>query len=243
MWLKLKKGEQVFLRRPALLLGKTNIQFRFEFLVHSQNYLHAIFQVIDRYKFMSLLPLTSDELKSIGYQSLSVSSGNRQGIIPAKTSSSVIPTVNGHSTYLDPEHIPRPDFSQMVPFKPKVNWRPGEFIVPGGTFPLPPAAQELVQILPPPTCFNGPHVIVEKLCEIFDKIRLPETFQPASSSSGNGHSTKLFDLSKSVHWIVDQEMGKKRKSHGPGDEDSDDDSNISAPSNDIYRKRQQKKIK
>merc|ERR1719508_440247 len=183
---------------------------------------HTI-QVIDRHKFMSMLPLTPEELKSIGYQSLTT------------------PITNGHSNYLDPDHIPRPDFSQMVPFKPKVNWRPGEFMLPGGGFPLPPAAQELVQILPPPTCFTGPHVNVEKLCDIFDKIRLPDNFQPASS--GEGHSTKLFDLAKSVHWIVDQESGKKRKSMGRGDDDSDDDSNISAPSNDIYRKRQQKKIK
>jgi len=201
---------------------------------------HTI-QVIDRYKFMSLLPLTAEELKSIGYQSLSVPTTTRTGLMPTKATNSVTPTTNGHSNYLDPDHIPRPDFSQMVPFKPKVNWRPGEFMLPGGAFPLPPAAQELVQVLPPPTNFTGPHVIVEKLCDIFDKIRLPDTFQ--ASSSGEGQSTKLFDLAKSVHWIVDQESGKKRKSMGRGDDDSDDDSNISAPTNDIYRKRQQKKIK
>ena len=33
----------------------------------------------------------------------------------------------------------RPDFSQMVPFKPKVQWTPGEHIAPGNppTHPLP----------------------------------------------------------------------------------------------------------
>ena len=56
--------------------------------------------------------------------------------------------------------------SLQVPFKPKVNWRPGEFMLPGGGFPLPPTAQELCQILPPPNCFHGPHVVVEKLCEV-----------------------------------------------------------------------------
>ena len=41
-------------------------------------------------------------------------------------------------------------------------------MLPGGGFPLPPAAQELCQILPPPNCFHGPHVVVEKLCEVSD---------------------------------------------------------------------------
>merc|ERR1719184_130549 len=191
---------------------------------------------------MSLLPLTPSELRSIGYTSLSIPSSSSSLTFANKPSSNSSSATNGASAAtasVGEQGVPRPDFSQMVPFKPKVNWRPGEFMLPGGTFPLPPAAQELVQILPPPTCFNGPHVIVEKLCDIFDKIRLPDSFQ--ASSSGEGHSTKLFDLAKSVHWIVDQESGKKRKSMGRGDDDSDDDSNISAPSNDIYRKRQQKK--
>ena len=39
-------------------------------------------------------------------------------------------------------------------------------MLPGGGFPLPPAAQELCQSLPPPNCFHGPHVVVEKLCEV-----------------------------------------------------------------------------
>ena len=64
----------------------------------------------------------------------------------------------------------------MVPFKPKVVWKPGEHIVPGGSFPLPPAAQDLCQVLPPPSSFTGPFVVIDKLCDIFDKIRLPDTF-------------------------------------------------------------------
>ena len=36
---------------------------------------------------------------------------------------------------------------------------------------------------------------------------------------------------------------RKRKGNSRGEEDSDDDSNLSAPSNDVYRSRQKKKIK
>merc|ERR1719445_978914 len=39
-------------------------------------------QVIDRYRFMSLLPLSSEELKSIGYQSAGVSGAGRGGLLP-----------------------------------------------------------------------------------------------------------------------------------------------------------------
>ena len=45
---------------------------------------------------------------------------------------------------------------------------------------------------------------------------------------------------QSVQWIGGDD--KKRKSHSKFD-DSDDESNVSAPTNDIYRMRQQKKIK
>jgi len=206
-------------------------------------------QVIDRYRFMGLLPLSAEELKSIGYQA-GLQGGAAARAAPglmatrsAAAGAAVSAATNGHSLLAghssDPSQLARPDTAQMVPFKPKVNWRPGEFMLPGGGFPAPPAAQDLIQILPPPTCFTGPHVIIDKLFETFNQIRLPDRLQTVG---GEGHSAKLFDLAKSVHWIVDSDTSKKRKSMGKDDE-SDDDSNISAPSNDIYRKRQQKKIK
>jgi len=199
-------------------------------------------QVIDRYRFMTLLPLSGEELRSIGYQSIATAPATVRPSFSLPATQGTQPVTNGHhglssTTTSDPDHIVRPDYSQMVPFKPKVNWRPGEFMLPGGTFPPPPSAQDLLKLLPPPSCFTGPHVVVDKLIETFNKIRLPETVQ---SSGGEPHSTKLFDLAKSVHWVMND---RKRKSVGRGDDDSDDDSNLSAPSNDVYRSRQQKKIK
>ena len=49
--------------------------------------------------------------------------------------------------------------------------------MPGGGIPLPPAAAELCQILPPPFCFEGPFVIVERLVEVFNKVQLADDFQ------------------------------------------------------------------
>lgn len=65
----------------------------------------------------------------------------------------------------------------------------------------------------------------------------------------NGQDTKLFDLAKSVHWIVDDssymnESGNKRRRLLPGaGDDSDEENNVAPPANDIYRLRQQKRLK
>jgi len=60
------------------------------------------------------------ELRSIGYMDVSSVTRNSIGVIPR------VP---------DPEEaiaaLPRPDLSQMIPYKPKVNPLPGEHPVPG----------------------------------------------------------------------------------------------------------------
>lgn len=59
---------------------------------------------------------------------------------------------------------------------------------------------------------------------------------------------RLFDLAKSVHWIVDDSTqsgdgGIKRRRMLPGGDDSDDETAAPAPPvNDIYRLRQQKRF-
>jgi len=196
-------------------------------------------QVIDRYRFMSLLPLNEAELRSINYHD-SYSKTETVNLSTGRSKQQKSSGKQNGSLLVNPDTAARPDFSQMVPFKPKVNWRPGEFMVPGGVFPLPPSASELNMVLPPPQCFKGPFVDVDKLCEVFDKIRLPDT-AAATTTGTETNSVKLFDLAKSVQWIVGAEDSRKRKSMGRND-DSDDDSNVSAPANDIFRKRQQKKM-
>jgi len=49
---------------------------------------------------------------------------------------------------------PRPDVSQMIPFKPKIITTSSYHPVPGGVFPPPPAVAHLLSIIPPPWCFN-----------------------------------------------------------------------------------------
>lgn len=71
--------------------------------------------------------------------------------------------------------LPKPDFSQMVPFKPKSNPYPYEHPLAGGTFPQPPALAALCAQLPPPACFRGPFVAIDSLVDVFNRIKLPES--------------------------------------------------------------------
>ena len=156
----------------------------------------------------------------------------------------------------------RPDFGQMVPFKPKMQWTPGEHMAPGGAFPLPPAASHLCSLLPPPHCFHGPFVLVDPVMELIKHLDLTETGGPLGNTSENA---RLFDLARSVHWVPKHEPGAERSGRGGGgggkrsapvgDESEEEDTTASAgtvgpvgpttgpPPNDIYRKRQQKRVK
>ncbi|EEB16461.1 predicted protein [Pediculus humanus corporis] len=192
-------------------------------------------QLVDRYKFLDLYPCSAAELKSIGYNEV------------AKTTRAFHSA--GHHNFIrdsddQRELLARPDFSQMIPFKPKINVLPGDHVVPGGTFPMPPAAVHLCSIIPPATKFIGPFVHVEYLMEVFNRIQLPDKAQPPNGEN-NSSDIKLFDLAKSVHWLVEDGvpsfMRKKRKTQR--NEDSDDEDFVAPPKNDIYRLRQQKRTK
>ncbi|CAH2235416.1 jg13274 [Pararge aegeria aegeria] len=140
--------------------------------------------------------------------------------------------------------IARPDTSQMIPFKPKVNPLPGEHPISGGTFPMPPAASHLCTLMPPPTSFRGPFVSVDRLMQLFNRISLPD--KPPPPSQENGCDTKLFDLARSVHWIVDDDgisTNNKARRRKAGEDSDDDDLGVAPPLNDIYRQRQQKRVK
>lgn len=76
-------------------------------------------------------------------------------------------------------------------------------------------------------------------------------------AADNGNDIRLFDLAKSVHWIVDDSAnggdgvgnggggggGGKRRRMLPGGDDSDEEAATAPPpAHDIYRLRQQKRF-
>uniref|UniRef100_A0A1B6CGC0 Cleavage stimulation factor subunit 3 n=1 Tax=Clastoptera arizonana TaxID=38151 RepID=A0A1B6CGC0_9HEMI len=197
-------------------------------------------QLVDRYKFLDLYPCSSAELRSIGYNEVTAQTNKAS----FNVFSGSVMSKDGLDDHEQSSQrlLPRPDISQMIPFKPKRDAYPGEHPVPGGSFPTPPTAAHLCTLLPPPHCFHGPFVVVDSLIDIFNKIQLPET-QPTLVNGENGCDTRLFDLAKSVHWVVDMDDGSKKKRKVGGDDSDDEDATGAPPANDIYRQRQQKRVK
>ncbi|XP_026810238.1 protein suppressor of forked [Rhopalosiphum maidis] len=202
-------------------------------------------QLVDRYRFLNLFPCTSPELRSIGYNE--VTNTVSKTMHNSTQRSAVIDGLDDLDNRPNEKRLPLPDISQMVPYKPKLNAFPGEHIVPGGTFPPPPPACQLMQVLPPPGCFHGPFVSVDMLMDIFLRLILPD--KAPMPKAENGCDVKLFDTAMSVQWANEDTAhgGSNKKKRrigglsGKGD-DSDEDINLVPPPFDIYRSRQQKRV-
>lgn len=121
-------------------------------------------QLVDRYKFLDLYPCSTVELKSIGYSDVSellLFFNNNISIkypSPPLQSKGIISnkSVAGAEPVESQSQLPKPDFSQMIPFKPKANAYPGEHPLAGGTFPQPPALASICARLPPPPASEVP---------------------------------------------------------------------------------------
>ena len=117
--------------------------------------------------------------------------------------------------------------------------------------------------------FHGPFVAVDQLMEIFRRLQLPDS---PPQPTGEGVDPHQFDLAKSIHWVINAEreneeptepikehhnnhFGKPRRGfkrrfprgghHGHGGHESEEevDTTFVPPQNDIYRNRQQKRVK
>jgi len=189
--------------------------------------------LVDRYRFLDLYPCSKQELRAIGYQPRLSTTGTSGSASVAVAAADSAPSE-------DEQKLPRPDFAQMVPYKPKQYWVPGEHPIPGGGFPLPPAAYTLCQMMPPPRSFHGPFVAVDGLLGIFENLQLPDG--PPEPTGLNGTSGQ-FELARSVHWIVERDGERRAPSGRKRNPDSDDDEAQAPPANDLYRQRQQKRVK
>ncbi|VDO76042.1 unnamed protein product [Haemonchus placei] len=139
--------------------------------------------LIDRYRFLNLVPCTLDQLKLMGYNKSNT--GILGGMTGVSTGSLMTPQRNLAapqgasvvmggipSVQLEIGGYPRPDIDQMIPFKPKANSAASFHPVPGGVFPPPPAIAELISLLPPPWTFQGPFVSVDLFIDHINKMAL-----------------------------------------------------------------------
>jgi len=111
--------------------------------------------LVDRYKFLSLLPCSTDELKLLGYKETS----NTNLLLTTTPLLGNGSTVNGTSLLEQAARdrraiLPRPDIKHMMPFRPTRKPLPGSHPTTGGVFPLPDTALYLVKVLPPSRNFE-----------------------------------------------------------------------------------------
>ncbi|KAI9542708.1 Cleavage stimulation factor subunit 3 [Dissostichus eleginoides] len=193
--------------------------------------------LVDRYKFMDLYPCSASELKALGYKD--VSRAKLAALLPETV---VTPSTPAQKDDADrkPEY-PKPDTNQMIPFQPRHLARTSRFTpCPRRSFPNPPAAVVLMKLLPPPTCFTGPFVQVDEMMELFRRCTLPETVeaavelitgkQPDAGGEGNGS-------------MENHAVAKSLKRPNADSDEEDDKGAVAPPIHDIYRARQQKRIR
>ncbi|CAD6192040.1 unnamed protein product [Caenorhabditis auriculariae] len=213
--------------------------------------------VIDRYKFMNLMPCSSDQLRLIGYTEERLNDSGNFSTPSASKSSTLGPQAasvimgGGGNVEIAKHGFPRPDISQMIPFKPRVNTSASYHPVPGGVFPPPPAAAHLMQMLPPPSCFMGPFVNVDHLIGTINSYQLPSSFiSNGKEKVENGTMLGpmlVEDVKKDFYQLLattadpnavvkssDLANLSKRKRV---DSEDDDDSGTASASRDVYKRR------
>ncbi|CAF2143536.1 unnamed protein product [Rotaria magnacalcarata] len=196
--------------------------------------------LVDRYKFLNLLPCSNDELKLLGYKDVS-------NINLSSTSTSLLTNgsvVNGTALLEQAAKdrraiLPRPDIKHLMPFRPTRNPLPGSHSTSGGVFPLPDTALYLVKVLPPSRNFEGPFVIIDELMERVARLNIPDNFDPVRVSV-QGELIRDLDSSNANNSQQSRKMGLADSD----DEEQQPQLNAGDRSTmDIYRQRQQKRVK
>ncbi|XP_071113458.1 cleavage stimulation factor subunit 3-like [Haliotis cracherodii] len=191
--------------------------------------------LIDRYKYLDLLPCSERELESLGYWDLAK---HHVVQMPLSGVKKVMRHMNSDDEDSRRPHYPKPDVEQMLPFKPKSIVPIGAHPIPGGVFPPPPEAADLISTLPPPDCFHGPFVVIDKFFEHMKKLKLPEG--PVGVHNGvDGH----VKIDAGTQFSIDIASGMRKRKLNDEESDEEQPTEITAPVNDIYRSRQQKKVK
>eukprot|EP00795_Rhopilema_esculentum_P005315 gene5315-484_t len=217
--------------------------------------------LLDRYRYLDLLPCSANELGCMGYKAnqTSDSLANLNSISTERIKLK-LPVIND-----EPPEFPKPDISQMKAFKPIPTGAAavGPRVAPGGIFPPPDAAMEILANLPPPKCFQvlltssefmkrvqlkmvvnrleitsftkGPFVKVDDLMNLILNCNIDDT----ATVKVNGSPETSDELQENP-----DRRGVKRTiaATTTNGDDSDDEKMIAPPMNDIYRQRQQKRV-
>uniref|UniRef100_UPI00358F54D8 cleavage stimulation factor subunit 3 isoform X2 n=1 Tax=Myxine glutinosa TaxID=7769 RepID=UPI00358F54D8 len=198
--------------------------------------------LVDRYIFMDLLPCSPAELAALGYREVGRTKGR---LVPDPITISPAHAHTSRDEGKKPEY-PKPNTRQMVPFQPRHMTPPGMHPIPGGVFPVPGAAISLLKLLPPPICFHGPFVHVDKLLELFRDCKLPQLERAVEliTASHEAELAAAIERGEDGRPRADiGELGPRLGKRGFRVESEDEDRGVLPPSADIYRVRQQKKAR
>uniref|UniRef100_H2YS46 Suppressor of forked domain-containing protein n=1 Tax=Ciona savignyi TaxID=51511 RepID=H2YS46_CIOSA len=197
--------------------------------------------LIDRYRFLDLYPCPTDILRALGYKESR--SSNKPTISMLNPSSASVEAAGG--TSIDDAGMKKagfaiPDISQMIPYKPKLRaskfpsspWRGIPCSWTSGDTNEEHAPAEIIQ----------PFVKIDDLMDKFADCSLPseEDWLKQVNSGGGGHTFSVSSGQSNLRFA-----GVKRSSSRG---DSDDESSVNSrssvpPVHDIYRARQQKRVK
>uniref|UniRef100_A0A5S6R570 Suf domain-containing protein n=1 Tax=Trichuris muris TaxID=70415 RepID=A0A5S6R570_TRIMR len=192
--------------------------------------------LVDRYRFMDLMPAPEDDLRMLGYPEL-ISMSRSYELNANKNDK------------LGSSAIVQPDLSHMIPFKPRRICRGFFHPVPGGDFPPPPSTTRILSMIPPPRCFDGPFVKVDELLSKLRDFDL-STSSAESEAAEKANNRERNDLLRQTAYpsrAADREIayGVHLTSNAVSKVAEQDDEKLmvySPPVHDIYLRRRQKKL-
>jgi len=222
--------------------------------------------LVDRYRFLDLLPCEPIELRSLGYDVSRLSRLLSSSLPPSLTNGASLPNDKSISSSSrgKKDGFLRPDVRQMIPFKPIHPASPitSGILLPirGGVFAPPPAVLSLMTKLPPPDCFRGPFV---ELNDLFGILITNPMLNQDRYPRGEGYSTanglKFFEIAikasagrnSPVTGDVKANIASNAKRSFADDDDDNaldgDNSNsglgATSSASDIYRNRKIKNVK
>ncbi|CAI9734176.1 cleavage stimulation factor subunit 3-like [Octopus vulgaris] len=194
--------------------------------------------LIDRYKYMDLYPCSQMELKALGYRNFS-----SMHVAQVPSTGECIPrNWNDEEDNRKRPEYPKPDLEQMLPYKPRLLPPSGAHPMPGGVFPPPPAAAHLLTLLPPPNCFHGPFVMIDQFIKHITNVTLPD--EPVVIENGMESSKIDPGTLISIEIATGVRKRKAEITTEVGEESDEENSEmLEPPLHDIYRSRQQKRVK
>ncbi|KAI0982479.1 hypothetical protein GJ496_003946 [Pomphorhynchus laevis] len=202
-----------FERKVGNLTGLLSIEKRrIEALQQVRNFSidrYSIALLCNRYSCLGLCPVNDDvEFEVYGFNDL-----QRLHTCPLNQRISILNIESTSQHY----RLPEPNTSSMLPYNPTAKAPIGLHLLSGGIFLEPNACYELLRMLPPPSCFHGPFVMIDKLLDIivqteFNNVINSDTIaKPLLLADLTNNTTSASNLTDDIDLTKQNNLYRKRK--------------------------------